>query len=57
MMHEVNMTCKIDAQFRSKNRQDRRKYDVRFVVCVDNKGRMQKRDNPQKDTKLVVYAR
>ena len=57
-MHEFNMTCQIDAQFRSKNRQDRRKYDVRSVVCVDNKGRMQKKgDNPQNDTKLVVYAR
>ena len=42
MMHEVNMTCQIDAQLGAQNRQDRRKYDVRSVVCVDNKGRMQK---------------
>ena len=42
MMHEVNMTCQIDAQIGAKAGKIEKKYDVRSVVCVRNKGRMQK---------------
>ena len=46
MMHEVNMTCQIDTQLGAK-----------AVVCVSNKGRMQKGSNPQKIIKIYEYAR
>ena len=57
MMHEVNMTCQIDTQLGAKAGKIEKKYDVRSVVCVSNKGRMQKGNNPQKIIKIYVYAR
>ena len=58
MMHEVNMTCQIDAQMEAKaGKIEEKKNDVRYVVCVSNKGRMQKGDNPQKNIKIYVHAR
>ena len=56
MMHEVNMTCQIDTQLGTKAGKIE-KDDVRSMVCVSNKGRMQKGNNPQKIIKIYVYAR
>ena len=56
MMHEVNMTCQIDAQVEEKAGKIEKKNDVRSVVCVSNKGRMQKGNNPQKNIKIHVCS-
>ena len=58
MMHEVNITCQIDAQMGAKaGKIEKKKYDVRSVVCVSTKGRMQKKDKSteeQKDLCMLV---
>ena len=57
MIHEVNMTCQIDTQLGAKAGKIEKKYDIRYVVCVSNKGRMKKGNNSQKIIKIYVYAR
>ena len=51
MMHEVNMTCPIDAKMGVKAGNIEKKYDVRSMVCVSTKGRMQKGDQSTEEQK------
>ena len=51
MMHEVNMTCRIDTQLGAKTGKIEKKYGVRSVVCVSNKGRMKKGGQSTEDHK------
>ena len=50
-MHEVNMTCQIDAQMGAKAGKIEKKYDVKSVVCVSNKGKMQKEEQSIEEQK------
>ena len=57
MMHEVNMTCQIDAQLGAKTDKIEESMTLGLWFVWTIRAECKKRDNPQKDTKLVVYAR
>ena len=56
-MHVVNMTCQINAQMGAQvGKNNKKKYDIGSMVCVDNKGRIQEGEVQKMNIKIFVCA-